>query len=297
MGLIRTPEDRFDDLPGYPYDPSYVEAGEARMAYVDEAGGGEETFLCLHGEPTWGYLYRKMLPTLADEGRVVVPDFVGFGRSDKYDTREAYTFEMHYDSLVAFVEALDLRNVTLVCQDWGSILGLPLAASEFPERVSRIVAMNAILADGTVEMPEVWHRFREMVETSDDLQVSRVIQNGCETPLSSGVQAAYDAPFPDEASKAGAYAWPPMVPRDPDAPGADRLARAREDLAEWEKPFFSLFGDSDAITREFRDLLRDLVPTASDQPDVWVEGASHFIQEDAGGRAAEHVVEFVRRTR
>ena len=302
MTLVSTPAERFEDLPeyDYPHDAVTVTDDGAEMAYVDVpettgASAAEETFLCLHGEPTWGFLYRKLIPRLRERGRVVVPDFVGFGRSDKYTDPEAYGFEMHYESLRRFVEALDLEGVTLLCQDWGSILGLPFAVSDRPERFDRIVAMNALLTDGETELVETWHRFKDMVVETDELDVARLVEGACVNELSEGARRGYAAPFPDEDSKAGAYAWPPMVPRSPEMPGADRHAKLREDLGEWEKPFFALFSDSDPITRQFRDRFRDLVPTARDEPDVWVEGAGHFLQEDAGEACAEHVVEFVDR--
>jgi haloalkane dehalogenase len=299
MSLIGTPEARFEDVRGYdyPHDSVTVTDDDAQMAYVDAPGegGGEETFLCLHGEPTWGFLYRKMIPGLRERGRVVVPDFLGFGRSDKYTDVDAYSFELHYETLRRFVETLDLESVTLVCQDWGSILGLPFAVSDQPERFDRVVAMNALLTDGDVELVDTWYRFKEVVVEADDLDVTRVIDGGCVNDLSADAIRGYSAPFPDEESKAGAYAWPPMVPQTPDMPGADRHARLREDLREWEKPFFVLFSDSDPITRSYRDLFRDLVPTADEEPDVWVEDAGHFLQEDAGEACAEHIVEFVDR--
>jgi haloalkane dehalogenase len=235
MALVSTPAERFSVLPEYEYEPSLVSVGEPDVAYVDVNGDGDETFLCLHGEPTWGFLYRKMIPRLRDRGRVVVPDFVGFGRSDKYDSIDEYSYDMHAETLATFVEELDLTGVTLVCQDWGSILGLPLAVSKQPDRFDRVVAMNALLCDGETELPEVWHQFRDMVVTADD-------------------------------------------------------------LAAYENPFFALFSDADPITRAFRDRFRELVPTASEQPDVWVANAGHFLQEDAGAACADHVVEFVDRT-
>ena len=297
MALISTPEERFEDLPDYDYEPEYVSVGEPEMAYIDvDEGDGDETFLCLHGEPTWGYLYRKMLPALSEEGRVVVPDFVGFGRSDKYTERGEYTYEMHYDSLVAFIEALDLEDITLVCQDWGGILGLPVA-TEYPERFARLVPMNTGVPSGTQEMPEAWEEFRAFVERVEELPVGMLIQNATATELSEETLAAYEAPFPGEEHKAGAREWPDMVPRKDGGDGAKYTRTAAERLAEWEKPAFVLFADSDPITKGNRDPLRELVPAASDQPDVWVEDAMHFLQEDAGERIAEEIVEFVRRTR
>ncbi|WP_159900248.1 haloalkane dehalogenase [Salinirussus salinus] len=305
MALRSTPDHRFDHLEGYDYEPQYVTAvdGNADMAYVD-VGSGEETFLCLHGEPTWGYLYRKMIPELRTEGRVVVPDFVGFGRSDKYTTVEEYSFEMHYQSLETFVEELDLQEATLICQDWGSVLGLPLAVSEQPHRFDRVVAANALLTDGERDttLTDTWYGFKEMVEAARDLplatfDISGLIDFSCEGTLSPSAARAYDAPFPDDETKAGAYAWPPMVPQDPDMPGADLHADLLEDLEEYDKPFLTAFSDADDVTRHYRDQLRELVPGADDQPDIWIEDAGHFLQEEAGGELAEYVTDFVRRTR
>lgn len=297
MPLVSTPEERFENVPAYDYpvDSATVSDDGASMAYVDVPGDGEETFLCLHGEPTWGFLYRKMIPGLRERGRVVVPDFVGFGRSDKYTDVDEYGFEMHYETLERFVASLDLDGVTLVCQDWGSILGLPLAVSDQPERFDRIVAMNALLTDGEIELVEMWHQFKAMVVETDELDVARLIDGASVSDLSEEALAGYRAPFHDEAAKAGAYAWPPMVPQTPEMPGAERHARLREDLTEWDKPFFVLFSDSDPITEQYRDLFRNLVPTADSEPNVWVDAAGHFLQEDAGEACADHVVDFVDR--
>ncbi len=299
MSRISTPEERFDDLPDFPYEPHYVEVGEARMAYVDvepdTENSSEETFLCLHGEPSWSYLYRKMIPTLSDRGRVVAPDFVGFGRSDKYDEVEAYSFGRFYDQLTAFVEELDLRNVTLVCQDWGGLLGLTVAMNQ-PDRFARLVLMNTGLPDGTQEMADEWLAFKEFVASTDDPDIGRMIQSGCATELDETTKDAYRAPFPDQPSKAGARAWPLLVPTDPDMEGAEEMRAAAKRLSEWEKPAFVLFGDSDPIFEDIRDPLRESIPTATEQPDVWVENAGHFLQEDAGERIADRIVEFVDRT-
>ena len=249
------------------------------MAYVDE-GSGDETFLCLHGEPTWGYLYRKLIPTLAEVGRVVVPDFVGFGRSEKYDDPDEYSFSMHYESLVNFVEALDLDDITLVCQDWGGILGLSVAGHH-PERFARLVPMNTGIPSGNQEMPEAWETFRQFVEDADELPVTLFIENATSTDLSDDVLAAYDAPFPEESYKAGARVWPDMVPRKGGGEGTEITQPAAKHLSEWEKPAFVLFSDSDPIMTPNRDPLRDLIPTASEQPDVWIEDAEPL---PAGGR-------------
>jgi len=236
-----------------------------------------------------------MIPGLRERGRVVVPDLVGFGRSDKYDSREEYTYEMHYRALSSFVEQLDLTNVTLVCQDWGGILGLPYATRN-PERFARLVPMNTGVPSGEQEMPEAWEEFRSFVEGVEELPIGMLIENACASDLSDEVVAAYEAPFHTEAAKAGAREFPDMVPRKGGGDGAEYTTAAAKELKQWEKPAFVLFSDSDPITRGNRDPLRDLIPTASEQPDVWIEGAMHFLHEDAGEEIAEEIVAFVDRT-
>ncbi|MFC6718106.1 haloalkane dehalogenase [Natrialbaceae archaeon GCM10025810] len=294
--VISISEERFEDVPDFDYEPRYVDVGELRMAYVETGDeDAEETFLCLHGEPTWSFLYRKMMPILAERGRVVVPDLIGCGRSDRYEDPDAYGVELHYDALRTFVEELDLRNVTLVCQDWGGVLGLPLAVHE-PERFARLVPMNTGVPDGTQEMSDRWHEFAEMVATAEDLDVGRLVQNGCYRDLPREVVDAYRAPFPDERYMAAARTFPALVPQSPDDPGADLFAETQKRLAEWEKPAFVLFSRDDPITSATRDPLRHHIPTAREQPDVWIENAAHFLQEDAGEAIAEHIVDFVDRT-
>ena len=297
MSLLRTPEERFADLPGFDYEPAYVEIDGVRMAYLDEEDETSgETFLCLHGEPSYSYLYRKMIPRLAEVGRVVVPDFPGFGRSDKYPDLSDYSYDLFFDAMAGFVESLDLSNVTLVCQDWGGLIGLPLAAVEMPGRFARIVPMNTGLQDGTSEMAEEWWDFRDFVAGTEDLPVGMLIERACVSDLTEDVVAAYEAPFPDASYKAGARAWPLLVPTSPDDGGAERLAEAKEVLRAWQKPAFVLFSDSDPITHDTRDPLRSLIPTAGEQPDVWIEDAGHFLQEDQGEAIAEEIAAFVERT-
>jgi haloalkane dehalogenase len=300
MALRSTPESAVDDVPDYDYEPRYVTVdapGDPEMAYVDTDpdGDAEETFLCLHGEPTWGFLYRKMVPILAERGRVVVPDFLGFGRSDKYTEREEYSYRLHSDALEDFVETLDLEDVTLVCQDWGGLLGLPVAVNN-PDRFARLVPMNTDCPTGEAEMAEAWYEFRDFVERVDELPIGMLIDNACATDLSDDVLDAYEAPFPEAELEAGAREWPDMVPRADGGDGGEITSAAREKLGEWDKPAFVLFADSDPITKRSRDPLRELIPTASEQPDVWIEGAMHFLQEDAGEEIAREIVDFVDRT-
>jgi haloalkane dehalogenase len=296
--LTSTPEERFEDIPGYDYPHEKVPVTEdgAEMAYVDVEGEGEETFLLMHGEPTWGFLYRKMIPILSEYGRVIVPDMLGLGRSDKYTDPDAYSFDLHYDSFETLLfEELDLSEVTLVCQDWGGILGLGLAGHN-PERFARIVAMNTGVPDGTQEMSDAWHQFADFVENVEELPIGMLIQNATAGELPEEVVAAYEAPFPTEESKACARVLPFLIPHSPDDEGADTMQAAKQRLSEWEKPAFVLFSDSDPITRNARDPLRELIPTASEQPDTWIEGAMHFLQEDSGEEIAEEIAAFVERS-
>lgn len=298
MTLTTTPEERFEDVPDYEYPHEKVPVTDdgAEMAYVDVEGDGDETFLLMHGEPTWGFLYRKMIPTLSEHGRVIVPDMLGLGRSDKYTDPDAYSFDLHYDAFETLLfEELDLSEVTLVCQDWGGILGLALAGHN-PERFARLVAMNTGVPDGTQEMSDAWHQFADFVENVEELPIGMLIQNATAEELSEEVIAAYEAPFPTEESKACARVLPFLIPHSPDDEGADTMQAAKQRLSEWQKPAFVLFSDSDPITRNARDPLRELIPTASEQPDTWIEGAMHFLQEDKGEEIAEEIAAFVERS-
>ncbi len=301
MSYVTTPEERFEDVPefDYPYERVPVTDDGAEMAYVDvepTSDDADETFLLMHGEPSWSFLYRKLIPTLSEHGRVIVPDMLGLGRSDKYTDTDAYSFDLHYDSFETLLfDELDLEEITLVCQDWGGILGMALAGHN-PERFARLVPMNTGVPDGTQKMSEDWHQFADFVDSVDELPIGMLIQNATATDLPDEVVAAYEAPFHTEESKACARILPRLIPTSPDDPGADLMAAAKERLSEWEKPAFVLFSDSDPITGNARDPMRELIPTASEQPDIWIEGAMHFLQEDAGEEIAEEVVKFVERT-
>jgi len=292
----RTPEERFDDLPDFPFAPNYVSVGkDLRMHYVDEGTGSP--ILCLHGEPTWAYLYRHTIPPLAEEHRVVVPDFIGFGRSDKWTAVGDYSFDRHYASLRTFVETLGLSDLTLVVQDWGGLLGLAYAARQ-PERVARLVVLNTFLPTGEEEKSPAFLRWRRFVERASDLPIGRVVRQGLADPdrLSDAAAAAYEAPFPSPESKAGAVAWPLLVPMTPNDPGAEAMRETRARLAEWSKPAFVLFAPNDPILGEARNFFLDLLPTAREQPDVTVDDAGHFLPEEKGPLLARHVLDFVART-
>ena len=295
MTVLRTPDERFADLPEFPYEPRYVQLDDTRMHYVDEGEG--ETVLCLHGEPTWSFLYRKIIAGLSDRFRVVAPDFIGFGRSDKYGDRDCYTFQMHHDKMVAFLDALQLRDITLVCQDWGGLIGLRLAA-ELPDRFARLVIMNTGLPTGEERMSEGFQQWLDFVKRTQDLPIGLVIQRALAAGdnVDPAVIAAYEAPFPDASYKAGAAQFPLLVPIEPTQPGADAMRRTRQVLSKWTKPVQVMFSDGDPITRGGDRFFRKLIPTAADQPEITIRGAGHFLQEDRGEEIAEHIAAFVERT-
>jgi haloalkane dehalogenase len=306
MDLLRTPSDRFANLPGFAHPPRYAEVptgdpdGPAtlRMAYVDvpPADGRSDApvALLLHGEPTWSYLYRHVVAELAAAGvRCVVPDLVGFGRSDKPALVSDHSYARHVEWVRALAfDVLDLREVTLVGQDWGGLIGLRLVA-EHPDRFARVVAANTGLPTGEHAMPEVWWRFRAAVQTAEHLDVGRLVLAGCATPLPPEVVAAYDAPFPDESFKAGPRAMPGLVPTATDDPATAANQAAWRALARWERPFLCVFGDRDPITAAMAPILQRTVPGAAGRDHPVLAGAGHFLQEDAGDRLGRVVADFV----
>jgi haloalkane dehalogenase len=290
MEILRTPDERFRDLPGYPFAPHYADLGGLRMHYVDEGAG--PTVLLLHGEPSWSYLYRKMIPLLAGAGlRAVAPDLIGFGRSDKPAAREDYTYQRHMDWLAAFVRTLDLRDITLVCQDWGGLLGLRLAAED-PPRFAGIVAANTFLPTGDRKPPDAFFAWQQFSQTVPELPVGRIVQTGCRTTLPPEVIAAYEAPFPDERYKAGARQFPLLVPTTPDDPASAANRAAWEVLKEWRKPFLTAFSDQDPITGGGERVLQKLIPGAAGRTHPTIAGGGHFLQEDCGEALARVVIDF-----
>jgi haloalkane dehalogenase len=297
MRLLRTPEDRFADLPYFAFPVRYAHVHGVRMAYVEAGPPDGPPVLLLHGEPSWSFLYRKLLPVLAGAGlRAIAPDLVGFGRSDKPAEVADHSYARHVEWVrgLAF-DALDLRGVTLVGQDWGGLIGLRLVA-EHPDRFARVVAANTGLPTGDQPMPEVWWRFREVVITAPEISVSRLVQSGCQTPLPSEVLAAYDAPFPDETFMAGVRAMPRLVPTAPDDPATPANRAAWQQLSTWDKPFLVAFSDRDPITGGMAPILKRTMAGAAGLDHPVLDGAGHFLQEDAGERLGRIVADFVAAT-
>ena len=297
METLRTPDDRFANLPGYPFAPHYVEVDGLRIHYIDEGPRGAAPVLLLHGEPSWSYLYRKMVPVLTAAGhRAVAPDLVGFGRSDKPVRREDYTYQRHVDWMRGVIEQLDLRSITLVCQDWGGLIGLRLAA-EHPQRFARIVTANTFLPTGDTPPGEAFEMWKKYSQETPDFHVGGIVRGGCATDLAPEIIAAYDAPFPDDRYKAGARQFPMLVPSSPDDPASAPNRKAWEVLRRWDKPFLTAFSDSDPITHGADRFFQAAIPGAKGQPHTTIVGGGHFLQEDKGEDLAKVVVDFIARSR
>jgi len=288
MGAFRTPDEFFDDLAGWPFAPRYIEQGELRLHFVDEGSG--RPILLLHGEPTWGFLYRRMIPPLAAVGRVVVPDLPGFGRSDKPVEQSAYSYDAHFRSIERLALDLDLRELTLVVHDWGGPIGLRFAVAH-PDRVDRLVILNTGVGVGAPS--ESWLRFRALVrEVGSDFTASRLVQVACVSRLDEDAVRGYDAPFPVAAAKAGALAFPELVPTEPDHPSAPAMLEVRDALSRWEQPTLVLFSDSDRVfSPAHAEQMAAHIPGAG--PAEIVTGAGHFLQEDRGEEIADRIARFV----
>jgi len=297
MPIIRTPDDRFANLDHYPFAPNYADINGVRVHYVDE-GKGSNTIFCLHGEPTWSYLYRHMIPPLAKQHRVIAPDLIGFGKSDKFTEMSEYSLELQVTAMTKLIEHLNLTNITLVCQDWGGIVGLPLA-TQLDSRFSRLVILNTALPTGDRPMTDGFRQWREFVErTGRDLIASQVIEFSTinKELLTPEVLRAYDAPFPSPDYATAIAVYPLLVPTKDDDAGVPILREARDRLANWHKPALVMFSDMDVVLGGGDRFFRKHIPSAKDQPVITIEGAGHFLQEEKGAEIAGHILDFLART-
>jgi haloalkane dehalogenase len=298
MKVLRTPDERFADLPGFPFAPHYVEVADGlRVHHLDEGPSDAAPVLLLHGEPSWSYLYRTMVPVLVAAGhRVVVPDLVGFGRSDKPSEQSDHTYQRHVDWMSEVVfDRLDLRDITFFGQDWGGLIGLRLVAAQ-PDRYARVVVGNTGLPTGERPPTDAFLAWQTFAREAEQFPVGGIIAGGCATRPTDDVIAAYDAPFPDDSYKAGARAMPALVPTSPDDPAHAANVAAWEVLRTFDKPFLCAFGDSDPITKGGERVFLREVPGTEGQPHTTIEGGGHFLQEDQGPALAEVISSFIAAT-
>lgn len=301
MDALRTPDEQFVDLPDFPFPPHYVEVpsgdgSSLRVHFLDEGDPTAPTMLLMHGEPSWCFLYRHMIPVLVDAGlRCVAPDLVGFGRSDKPAERTDYTYARHVAWMQAFVDAAALHDVTLVGQDWGGLIGLRLVAAH-PERFARVVAANTFLPTGDAPATDAFLAWRDFSQNVATFPTGAIVDSGCTTDLAPAVIAAYDAPFPEEAMKAGARQFPTLVPTTPDDPESAANRAAWAVLERYERPFLCAFSDADPITAGSDRALARRIPGCAGQPHTVITGGGHFLQEDRGPELARVVADFVRGT-
>jgi haloalkane dehalogenase len=289
--VYRTPETQFANLVNYPFAPHYLDINGLRMHYVDEGAG--DVVLMLHGEPSWSYLYRKMIPLFVAAGyRAVAPDLIGFGKSDKLAEKNAYSYQTHVDWMWEFVQSAELNNITVVCQDWGSLIGLRLVAGH-PERFARVIVANGMLPTGDHGSNAAFQAWLTFSQTTPIFPVGKVIQMGTVTKLSQEVIAAYNAPFPSEAYKAAARVFPKLVPVSADDPATIPNRTAWELLKTFDKPFLTAFGDKDPIMRGSERIFQKLVPGTKGQPHTILADAGHFIQEDKGEELAQLSIDFM----
>jgi haloalkane dehalogenase len=301
MKALRTPEERFENLPDYPFESNYVvvpdgEGGNLRVHYVDEGPtGAAETVLLMHGEPSWSFLYRKMIPLIVEAGhRAVAPDLVGFGKSDKPADRGDYTYNRHVDWMHAWLESVGLRNITLFCQDWGSLIGLRLVG-EKPELFSRVVVGNGGLPAGGGQVSEAFLAWQKFSQTVEIFNPGDIMARALVNP-SPEVIAAYNAPFPDQSYVEGARIFPSLVPTGEDDPALPANRKAWEVLSKFEKPFLTAFSDGDPVTAGGEKNLQRMIPGAKGQPHTIIKGAGHFLQEDQGEELAKVILDFIKQT-
>ncbi|MBM3805388.1 MAG: haloalkane dehalogenase [Actinobacteria bacterium] len=303
MKILRTPDERFAGLPDWPWSPNYTfvnahsstDSTKLRLHHIDTGSNRTgETVLCMHGEPSWSFLYRKMIGKFVDAGhRVVAPDLVGFGRSDKPAETSDYSYEKHVDWMSQWLVANDLGNLTLVCQDWGGLIGLRLVAA-MPERFARVVAANTFLNTGDRPPSDAFMAWRKYSQETPVFNVGAIVQGGCKIkPLADEVRRAYDAPFPDESFKSGARVFPTLVPISPDDPSAVANVEAWKSLRKFDKPFLTAFSDSDPVTAGGDKYFQREIAGCAGQAHTTIANAAHFLQEDAGEEFAAVVNRFI----
>jgi haloalkane dehalogenase len=298
MEFLRTDDSYFANLPGFQFTPNYLlvddsEGGQLRIHYLDEGDKDAEPILLLHGEPSWSFLYRKMIPILVEAGyRVIVPDIIGFGRSDKPSKRSDYTYQRHVDWMKSFVLQLQLNHINLVCQDWGGLIGLRMAAED-TSRYSRIVAANTMLPTGDDKLNDAFAQWVNYSQEVELFPTGQMINGASVSDLSDDVIAAYDAPFPDETYKTGAREFPLLVPITPDDPATLKNRAAWKVLSQWNKPFLTAFSDSDPITAGGDKMMQQMIPGAKGQKHTTIVNAGHYLQEEQGEVLAEVVVKFI----
>ena len=292
--FLRTPDNRFENLKDYPFSPHYVEVDGLRMHYVDEGEKHAATVLMLHGEPTWSYLYRSIIPPVVDAGfRAIAPDLIGFGKSDKPVRREDYTYQRHVDWIKGLIASLDLKEIILVCHDWGGLIGLRVAGEQ-PEKFSRIIACNTFLPTGDIPAGDAFMRWRDFSQTVPEFDIGDIVRRGCKNNPEPGVIAAYNAPFPDDRYKAGARQFPVLVPISSEDPATVPNRKAWEGLFAWKKPFLTAFSDSDPITRNADIFLQQAIPGTKGQPHTTIKNAAHYLQEDNPAALAAAIVGFLK---
>jgi haloalkane dehalogenase len=301
MKILRTPDEQFENLKDFPFEPKYAEVpdgegGRLRIHYVDEGSQDADPVLLMHGEPSWSFLYRKMIPIFLRAGyRTVAPDLIGFGRSDKPAHRSDYTYNRHVEWMTAWLKQVDLKRITLVCQDWGGLIGLRLLAAH-SELFARAVVANTGLPTGDFPISEAFLQWRKFSIEVPEFSVGDIINMGTLSDLPGEILGAYNAPFPDETYKEGARIFPSLVPISPDDPAAQANRQAWDSLARFEKPFLTAFSDGDPITRGGEQIFQKRVLGAKGQPHTVIGGAGHFLQEDRGEEFARVIIDFINKT-
>ena len=295
MQILRTPEECFSHLKDYNFTPNYVLIDDLRMHYLDEGTPSGRVILLMHGEPTWSYLYRKMIPILSKEGyRIIAPDLIGFGKSDKPSELTDYSYKNHVSWIIKFLQILDLQNITLFCQDWGGLIGLRMVA-ENEERFARIIASNTGLPTGDQPPSEAFKQWQEFSQTVPVFPVGNIVSGGCFNRLSDEEILSYNAPFPEEKYKAAVRVFPKLVPTTPDDPASEDNRKAWTKLMNWQKPFLTCFSDSDPITKGGDMVLQGIILGTKGQPHSTIKNAGHFVQEDKPEELARIILDFIKK--